>query len=329
MTENESEGALEPTISEESPAARPHPLGPSNAQWLGDNTVPAALRSEWFERGFVKLEGVFTTGEIEAYNAVVAETRGLLDDGKDEHGMGDRIGQLHQMKPELLELPSNERVRNFLEWIFGEEPVLMGSLQFERGTEQVAHIDAIFFWPEPAYAMAGVWIALEDVDPEAGPLFYLSGSHKWPFFHSDDVVRSRPELAERRRRARQGEADPDLIGQIANAWIEDFKRVEAEFGAERICPPLKAGDAVVWHSLLAHGGSPKINPALSRRSAVYHFLGTSAGLYTFEQFMLYGRDELALQPPQETGRGHYKGLNYMKFPYVVSYSGGKEVVTPI
>lgn len=305
-----------------------HPLGPVDQRLIGDNAVSAEHKLAWATDGFVTLRGVFDGERVARYNDIVARVRRELDDGKDEYGFGDRIGQLHQREPELLDIPSDPRLLDFLRWAFGEDPVLMGSLQFERGTQQEAHIDAIFFWPEPAYAMAGVWVALEDVHPEAGPLFYVPGSHKWPFHHSENVVETRPELAEERRRARSGSM-PDVLGRIGAAWTEEFVAMESESGVPRVTPSLKAGDAVVWHSLLAHGGSPRMDHSLSRKSAVFHYLGSSARLYTFEQFMLFDRSELPAQQPQVLPRRRYGELEYMRFPQFVTYSGGAEHVHAI
>jgi ectoine hydroxylase-related dioxygenase (phytanoyl-CoA dioxygenase family) len=84
---------------------------------------------------------------------------------------------------------------------------------------------------------------------------------------------------------------------------------------------LKAGDVVFWHSLLAHGGSRRINPALSRKSAVFHFIGRNTKLYTFEQFMLFDRAALEFQDPQPMDLGSYKGLiEYMRYNHFVTHT---------
>lgn len=313
------------------PPVRPH--GPTTKDWTKDRRIEASLRQRWIEDGFVVLPSVFDASQIGAYNEIVAKVRRDVDDGKDAYGYGDRIGQLHQKEPKLLELASAPQILTFLDWAFGDEPVLMGSLNFQRGTQQQAHIDAIFFWPEPCYAMAGAWVALEDIHPDAGPLFYIPGSHRWPFFHSDDVVRSRPELANRRDAAREGrlpaEEKGPLIGALADAWTEDLIRLHETHRAERVPISLRAGDVVIWHSLLAHGGSPRNNPAMSRLSAVFHYFGRSAGLFTFDQFMLYGAEELPHQTPQGPALHQYGALSYMRFPQFVTYSGGREIIHPL
>jgi len=131
------------------------PIGPNTMSWKVKGVLGGNLKRQWIKDGFVVIRNVFSQDQILRYNAIVANVRKDVDDGKDANGFGDRIGQLHQKELGLLELASDKKVVNFLKWALGDDPVLMGSLQFQKGTQQEAHIDAIFFWPQPAYSMAG------------------------------------------------------------------------------------------------------------------------------------------------------------------------------
>lgn len=311
-----------------------HPIGPTDEKWMADDRVSVDLKEQWVRNGFSVLKGAFSPEQIAAYNAVVAKVRIGLDDGKDENGYGDRIGQLHQKEPDLLEFASNKSVLDFLTWAFGDEPVLFGSLNFEKGTQQDAHIDAIFFWPEPSYSMAGCWVALEDIDPDAGPLFYIAGSHEWPFYHSEHLAAIDPALAERRNVAREPEATAEVRGaavqELGCIWTEVLHGLERKNNIPRLPLPVKAGDIVFWHSLLAHGGSPRVNPKLSRKSVVFHYIGRNTKLYTFEQFMLRDKAELQNEVDQGMNLASYKHrLQYMRYPYFVTYNQGKEIVHPL
>src|SRR5262249_34931681 len=116
-----------------------HPIGPQDPDWPSRGPIDAALRRAWIDDGFVVLGRVFDAAALARYNAVVDRERAGLDDGKDAHGFGDRIGQLHQKEPALLALAAHPRILAFLGWALGDAPVLMGSLNFQRGTEQQAH----------------------------------------------------------------------------------------------------------------------------------------------------------------------------------------------
>jgi Phytanoyl-CoA dioxygenase (PhyH) len=291
------------------------------------------LKKTWLKDGFVVMKSVFSADQIAKYNEVVDRVRSQVDDGKDAQGFGDRIGQLHQKERDLLTLPASPQIQKFLTWAFNQKPVLMGSLQFQKGTQQEAHIDAIFFWPEPSYSIAGVWVALEDIQVDAGPLFYIPGSHKWPFYRSEDVVRDDPELAARRRAAREGRLSAEekgaVVSALGNAWTKKLIELESASPQKREPICLKAGDVVVWHSLLAHGGSPRLDQTKSRRSAVFHYFGKRAKIFTFEQFMLYDKADLLKQRATAPKVLSHMGIDYMKFPHFVTYSGGKEIVHPV
>lgn len=301
------------------------PIGPETAEWYGSNRISNDLKRQWIDQGFSVLRGAYSSDEIAAYNETLASVRREFPTGEDEFGYGDRIGQLHQRHPELLNLASAPLVLEFLRWAFDDEPVVFGSLNFERGTEQEAHIDAIFFWPEPTYSMAGCWVALEDISVEAGPLFYVPKSHKWPFYCSEHVVATDPELAERRARFAETDGSDSerqkLVAELGQAWTDRFLALESKMQTERQRLSLKAGDVVFWHSLLAHGGSPRIDRSLTRKSAVFHFIGRSTRLFTFDQFMLRDRQQLAEELPQPMDLLNYNGvIDYMRYDQFVTYS---------
>ena len=84
---------------------------------------------------------------------------------------------------------------------------------------------------------ARAWLALEDVEADAGPLFYHAGSHRQPILGMREV------------------------GIVDRApTVEDYERhYEPVFAAGLDSPPraalLKKGQALVWAANLAHGGT--------------------------------------------------------------------------
>jgi hypothetical protein len=143
-------------------------------------------------------------------------------------------------------------------------------------------------------------------------------------------VSTRPDLALRRQKARAGELNPEerggLIAEIGQAWTQDFQSLESKYEVERVPFSLEPGDVVIWHSLLAHGGSPRIDRSLSRKSAVFHYLGANTRLYSFEQFMLYSAEEFPNLPLQGMSFREYGPLRYMRFPFFTTFVDGCEIV---
>ena len=230
-----------------------------------------------------------------------------------------------------MNLARNPGILDFLEYVLQDEPILFGSLNFEKGTQQAIHVDAIFFWPEPYYAMVGVWVALEDVDMENGPLMYVPGSHKWEMIRAEDIVEGNPALLNEREKARAGNfissaERADLVSRMGNQWTEKFIRIMEEKRVEPVQVAMKRGDVAVWHSLLAHGGSMIVDKARSRKSVVYHYLGKNSLLFSFENFMLLNRDEFRKNNSEKISSKHYEGMDYISYPYFVTYNEGQQEV---
>jgi hypothetical protein len=157
------------------------------------------------------------------------------------------------------------KVLAMLDQAYGRPAFPFQTLNFRRGTEQETHSDAIHFHSEPQRFMCGVWVALEDIAPEAGPLAYRPGSHKLPVLtmRAAGVNHSRPK-------------------------VEDYKRtyvpaLRARLDASNLpsaTAVLKKGHALVWAANLAHGGSPIAAPDSTRRSLVTHYYFKGCTYYT-------------------------------------------------
>jgi len=89
------------------------PIGPMSDAWVGSNVVSSDLKTQWIQNGFSVLRGAYSAEEVLKYNEIVSEFRRDFPTGEDEYGFGDRVGQLHQRHPELLELASRPEVMDF------------------------------------------------------------------------------------------------------------------------------------------------------------------------------------------------------------------------
>jgi ectoine hydroxylase-related dioxygenase (phytanoyl-CoA dioxygenase family) len=276
------------------------------------------LKRTWANDGLVVLPGLVDATTVERHIERVASIRAQVPNGVDENGLGDRIGQLHQKVPELMGTVDSPRLLSFIRYALEDDPVLFASLNFDRGTQQGAHVDLIYFCTEPLHSMVGVWIALEDIDLDAGPLFYHLGSHKWPFEYFGEVDE---DVA-----AGSALADKERIAARATSWLDRLGRRIKERASMPKPMILRKGDAVVWHARLAHGGMPRLDLKRSRRSVVYHFVGASSRLYTYEDFFTLPREQLlagkGVDAPVRT-RGE---IRYQHYPNFVTYDGGEELV---
>jgi ectoine hydroxylase-related dioxygenase (phytanoyl-CoA dioxygenase family) len=172
---------------------------------------------------------------------------------------------------EIMMLPG---VLRFVEMCFGEKTAAMQTLLFENGTQQASHQDFAFVHSLRPACLMGAWVALEDARLDAGPLFYWDRSHhavpKYAF--GDGTV-----LAE---------GDGPHVRAFEN-YLENACR---ERGLQRLIFTPRKGDLLIWHSALVHGGMPRNDLALTRRSMVSHY--TTQEAYPYDRRDPNGRPQV-------------------------------------
>lgn len=172
-----------------------------------------------------------------------------------------RVQDAWKQVNEVRQLAINSRALQALEQLYGRKALAFQTLNFPVGTTQLAHSDTIHFSTIPAGYMAGVWVALEDIDDNNGPLIYYPGSHKLPYYgmHDFDLEPGYSNYHVYEQRIQ------DLIAEQA---------LEAEYGIA------KKGEAIIWHANLLHGGAPRKDASRSRHSQVTHYYFEGCKYYT-------------------------------------------------
>lgn len=177
-------------------------------------------------------------------------------------GSSERIHHAHRL-PAGRSIWLYPPVLEFLNSHFRDIPCACQTLTYIHGSEQGAHQDTIHLTPYPAGFMCGVWIALEDVQPDSGELFVYPGSHRTT-----------------RLRARNlGLEKVDQDYSSYAVFDTEIKRLLREGGFERVEYRPKAGQILVWHENLIHGGSQRRNRDLTRLSIVSHYFAQGAVSY--------------------------------------------------
>ena len=174
-------------------------------------------------------------------------------------------------RPELIE---------FLTRYFGGPPVLRYPQTGLRQRGAPTHADGITPWVDPPGADLRVWIALEDINPAAGPVYFVPGSHQITAEAHAHVLAAHPEFADLLPTASAlRKADPtarnptyDLISRT-NAYLEEVIRARR---LSRAVPTLSCGDAVVFRTDLAHGTMPCADMSLTRKHALAFFSSPDA-----------------------------------------------------
>lgn len=163
-----------------------------------------------------------------------------------------RIFDAWMQQDDVRALAANERVLELLRFLYQREPIPFQTLNFDRGTGYSSHSDMVHFYSFPHRFMACVWVALEDVDGDNGPIFCWAGSHRLPDYSLNDagLVRGFDEWAR----------------------FEHFSEALAHAsGLERREVHLRRGQALIWAANMLHGGTPVRDPRRSRHSQVSHY----------------------------------------------------------
>lgn len=189
-----------------------------------------------------------------------------FDDPQSDKTAGERrLQDAWKFDEDVRAIAVNETVLSLLEKLYGRAAFPFQTLNFPVGTQQDAHSDSVHFSSLPERFMCGVWLAMEDVSPEAGPLFYLPGSHRWPIVTN--------ALVGRRGFGSALNSAQDPYGPAWDALRQAYGVEEEVFLARK-------GQALIWCANLLHGGSRQIDPRLTRWSQVTHYYFDDCIYYT-------------------------------------------------
>lgn len=178
---------------------------------------------------------------------------------------GGRAQDLHWQHDSVKRLALYPSVIKTVADLYGVTPRPFQTLNFDVGTAQPTHSDTVHFNSIPAGWMCGVWIALEDIGPEQGPLVYYPGSHNLLEYTLKDL--------------NVGERKPSPGGTMPG-----YERLITSVIAKRNLKPAyftcPKGHALIWAANLLHGGSKINDPETTRYSQVTHYFFPRCTYYT-------------------------------------------------
>src|SRR5687768_6042454 len=116
---------------------------------------------------------------VDDYRRYVDENRAYARANLDALGHEKRLVNFHAWSSNAAEIGTNPRLMQLLDFLFGMEACVYTSLLFKYGTQQPVHRDTPHFATWPRGYFFGVWTALQDIDPDSGPVFYHRGAHRY------------------------------------------------------------------------------------------------------------------------------------------------------
>jgi hypothetical protein len=171
---------------------------------------------------------------------------------------GERVQDGWLANKAVRRLATDKRVLAFLDALYQRQSFPFQTLNFARGSRQATHSDAFHFNCRPAGFMCGIWIALEDIHPDSGPLHYYPGSHRLPVLTAADL----------------GGRD---TGRGYEALIAS---VVEKAGLKLETALIRRGQAFIWAANLLHGGTPINDPSRTRLSQVTHYYFRGCSYFT-------------------------------------------------
>lgn len=245
------------------------PLFPALKASQGFTAEEERIASDLHEHGYAVFD--FPDDDLDArlerikHNLAPRYGIDLVDPQSDKTIGERRVQDAWKFDGDVQAVAANPAVLDLLAKLYGRRAFPFQTLNFPVGTQQDAHSDSVHFSSLPERFMCGVWLAMEDVSPDAGPLFYFPGSHRWPIVTNALI-------------GRRGYGSPltsaqDPYGPSWNALRE------AHGAQEDVFLPQK-GQALIWCANLLHGGSRQNDPRLTRWSQVTHYYFEDCIYYT-------------------------------------------------
>jgi hypothetical protein len=223
-------------------------------------------KKDFDKNGYLVID-LMSEDEAETVNLIIAQRLKSSESTKKNPSIyhyndSPRVIEAWRWSDEIKSITLRPSLLNLLETIWGEKPIPFSTINFLRGTEQPLHSDAFHFGSEPSGALAGVWIALENVTEGSGELVVVPGSHKLPYVDCGDLGLDLPTSKKHLKE------NNTVYEKYVESQLKKFEHEKKKF-------ILKKGQAIIWHANLLHGSSKISNQAVTRKSMVihYHFEG--------------------------------------------------------
>lgn len=222
------------------------------------------LATEYYENGYVVIANAFTSEEIDAVITDIKNKGFNTEFPMETHRDERRVQDLWQYSEPVKHMACKVDILEKLEFLYDRKVVPFQTLNFLVGSQQKAHSDTLHFSSLPARYMCGVWVALEDITEDNGPLYYYPKSHRTPEYNFANFKNTTSDTTY------------DNYTEYED-FMESYMEV-SPFEKKKFYA--KKGDALIWSSNIIHGGSPVNDPNSTRLSQVTHYYFEDCIYYT-------------------------------------------------
>eukprot|EP00957_Ditylum_brightwellii_P009178 694608-Ditylum_brightwellii.AAC.1 len=149
----------------------------------------------------------------------------------------------------VKDLAADPDTVEFMEYIHGGRRAFpFQTLNFKVGTQQGFHSDLTFFDTQPRTLMAAAWVALEDTNPNNGPLKFVPKSHRYGIWDFNDIgLPYKYDI---------GDSEESRSKADGPYYIELAKIIKKMGFETKLADDIKRGQTFIWAAALVHGGAP-------------------------------------------------------------------------
>lgn len=245
------------------------PLFDANLDSMGLSGMERDVAVQLNRNGFAAIDfpDPSIDARIERIKQRLAPEFGIdLQDPESIKAGGDkRVQDAWQFDADVQSIAANPEILSLLTKLYGRQAFPFQTLNFPVGTQQAVHTDTVHFSSIPERFMCGVWLAMEDIGPNAGPLCYVPGSHRWPILSNAMIGRA-------------GWGSECRSAQMP--YQEVWGAIVTATGATQEAFHARKGQALIWCANLLHGGSYQADVRLTRWSQVTHYYFDDCVYYT-------------------------------------------------
>jgi len=215
----------------------------------------AKVNIQSFEKnGYCIIQNFLSPETVDEINK---EIDTLLNSKKIDFKYGNKLMFAIHKSNYLSKVWKEHKFKPLLDYLIKGDAELFQSINFLKGSEQRTHSDSIHMTTFPLGGLLGVWVALETITKENGPIHYYPKSHKLPYYLNKDYN----NIGNRILLGSNGYGDYE---EMIQQKIKEQSIQKETFEAE-------PGDLFIWHANLLHGGNKQINKEKTRKSMVLHY----------------------------------------------------------
>lgn len=168
-----------------------------------------------------------------------------------------RIVESYKLSKNCKKLAKLNIIKKTIEYIYNDKAAPFSTINFIKSTQQPLHSDYAHFGTIPENKIVGAWIALEDINPNSGPLQIVPFSHKLKNYNFLQHSKKPLNLIDLKKNYLKYEK-----------WVKKIIKTQK---LKILTPVMKSGDCLLWESNMLHGSPKCKNPKLSRLSQVTHW----------------------------------------------------------